>query len=271
MKNCVVVVSKKDLAGLNIAKVLIQNYEFEKSESSFDAYPVFSRGSSSLIFTRKDIIFVDYLDEFFQPDLYIFASRHKARAGIPTLTVHSPGNFSSDASHGGNARELAFAPAYEMKAALMKLEEIKQRDGLQYDVSLEVTHHGPTNLKKPLIFIEVGSTPANWKDLKACEAIAETIDLLLQKKLDFKSSIGFGGPHYALQFTKHCLSSEYAMGHICAKYATQFLDLDLVKQMIYKTFPRAEIAFLDWKGLVARDKERIRRILKDLRVEYKKI
>ena len=35
---------------------------------------------------------------------------------------------------------------------------------LDYEITIEATHHGPTSLKKPLLFIEIGSTEKQWAD-----------------------------------------------------------------------------------------------------------
>jgi D-aminoacyl-tRNA deacylase len=121
-----------------------------------------------------------------------------------------------------------------------------------FDVCLEVTHHGPTNLKKPLVFIEVGSTEKEWGQVNACAVAADTImNLSLNGK---GSEIAFGGPHYAPKFTKLCLEGRN-IGHICPKYYLDTLDENLFKQMVEKTVPKPSKAIIDKKGVKGRHKK----------------
>lgn len=256
MKTCIVV-SKRDLAGLNIARVLIEEFGFEESSETFQGNPVYLRGEAELIIGSKDIIFID--DPGRNVDIYVYASRHRSEKSVPCLTIHPTGNFSLDSSHGGEAKTLGLTNSLKMKAALVNLARIAEEFGLtsKYSVSLEVTHHGPTNLAKPLFFIEVGSTPREWSDLKACRCVSKAIIETIEDELEGVSSIGIGGPHYAPVFTKKALATEYAVGHICPKYHVNELTLDLIQQMIEKTHPKPRIALIDWKGLRGEDRRRI--------------
>ncbi|MCG2783360.1 MAG: D-aminoacyl-tRNA deacylase, partial [Candidatus Altiarchaeales archaeon] len=88
------------------------------------------------------------------PSFAIVASRHSSKSGTPTLTCHSTGNF-GPAEAGGNPRELGIAPALYLRQALLNL---KKNPPAGYEISLEVTHHGPSSLPFPIMFVEVGST-----------------------------------------------------------------------------------------------------------------
>jgi len=44
-----------------------------------------------------------------------------------------------------------------------------------YQVSYEVTHHGPTTLVHPSFFVEIGSTEKEWGDPVAGRAVAEAV------------------------------------------------------------------------------------------------
>ena len=58
------------------------------------------------------------------------------------------------------------------------------------------------------------------------------------------------------------LSTDYAVGHICAKYNLENLDIELVRQAMEKTIPNASLVLLDWKGL-GKEKERIVKMLEE--------
>ena len=267
-----IVVSKQDIAGLNVAQILIEEFGFKQTNETFDGNPIYSKGSYEIIFGNNDIIFIDNVRR--PSDVYIFASRHKSESEIPCLTVHPTGNFSNDTSHGGRAKELSPTHSFLMKKALLLLKEIAEKENLirTYSVSYEVTHHGPTDMDKPSFFIEVGSSEKQWRDKKACECVADVI-MSLHHEIGsgYMSSIGFGGPHYAPVFTKKALQTDFALGHMCPKYASRYIDSDLTKQMISKTFPRPEVALIDWKGLKAELRNKIVEHLRKLNLEIVRV
>ena len=100
-----IVVSKQDIAGLNVAQTLIEKYGFKQTNETFDGNPIYSKSPYEIIFSNSDIIFVNNVRR--PSDVYIFASRHRSESEIPCLTVHPTGNFSNDTSYGGRARELS--------------------------------------------------------------------------------------------------------------------------------------------------------------------
>ncbi|MFH0860601.1 MAG: D-aminoacyl-tRNA deacylase [Candidatus Altiarchaeota archaeon] len=242
--------SEKDVAGSNIAKLLEEKMDGLKGVR-LQAYP------DSLLYVTET------------PDdagLLIVASRHRSESGMPTLTCHVTGNFGR-AELGGEDMSLAFAPALHLRKALMSLQEHGM--GLDYTVSLEVTHHGPTSLRCPLIFVEVGSCEKQWNDMIACEAAAKTIhDLVAEEPEETAVAIGFGGPHYAPNFSK--IMEKVAFGHIMAKYSIGSLSKTMVEQMMEKTIPKPELAVLDWKGLKGEEKKQVVGILEEIGVEWKK-
>ncbi|MFX1508402.1 MAG: D-aminoacyl-tRNA deacylase, partial [Promethearchaeota archaeon] len=91
----------------------------------------------------------------------------------------------------------------------------------------------------------------------------------LSQGREWVSVIGFGGNHYATKFTRYTLESEYAFGHICAKYAIPHLTPDTTHQMISKTSPIPELILFDKKGM--KQKQQIRSWLADFNIEIKQI
>jgi len=257
--------SREDIAGGNIAKVLREGFGFSETAESFDETPVFEREGVLLVESADSIL---YRTDFggLNPELLIVASRHRSESGEPTLTTHVTGNFSS-ADVGGLEGKLSIAPAHVLAQAheLLKLNV----GALPYRVSLEVTHHGPSELPFPLIFVEVGSSERQWRDDDACTVVAEVIDKLLFEEVPEKpAAIGFGGPHYAPNFSQ--ITDKIALGHIAPKYAVQYVDEELVKQMIERTTPRPELAVLDWKGLKGAERRRITEVCENLGLKVEK-
>ena len=182
-----------------------------------------------------------FAQEFPKADIYLFASRHVSESGKPTLCVHAPGNW-SQAVVGGNPRELAWTDARLMKSLLLELKKERDEKKLGYDVTMECTHHGPTHLGKPCIFIEVGSSEKQWNDPQAIEAVVTAI--LRAPKVDWTPCVGFGGGHYPITLTRVQLETEYAVGHILPKYEN--FDFEMIEQAVKKS--HAEKLIIDWKG-----------------------
>ncbi|MFC2153878.1 D-aminoacyl-tRNA deacylase [Candidatus Altiarchaeota archaeon] len=204
------------------------------------------------------------------PEIMVVASRHRAESGKPTLTCHVTGNFGG-ADYGGKQGHLQQGHALYLRESLQALQRARERHSLQHAVSFEVTHHGPTDLPFPLIFVEVGSCEEQWHDNVACQAVAESILEIVRKEPSIvPTAIGFGGPHYAPNFTEALVASEIAFGHIAPKYAVDFINKAMIVQMIEKTVPKPELAILDWKGLKGEEKENITGILDELGFGWKK-
>jgi D-aminoacyl-tRNA deacylase len=202
---------------------------------------------------NTDIIFADL--RRVKEDTVVFLSKHKSEVGTKSLTVHMLGNF-GEAKFGGRARELSGTAPRIAANYLRALNEKNLTSGLTkqgFVVSLEVTHHGPLS-QKNCVFIELGSSPIDWKNESAAKVIAETVIEATLKENKDKIVIGLGGGHYAPDFTKLCLRQNYAFGHICPRHQLENLSNDLVEQMLRKS--GASEIILDWKGL-KENKERV--------------
>jgi D-aminoacyl-tRNA deacylase len=166
--------SNKDPASLNIATQILQNYPFQKTEKTFQDNPIYSSNINhnhvKLIQLNEESVNAHDITQNFPAKLIVFISRHSSQSGTPTLTVHAPGNF-ADADLGGFPKSLSVAPATAMSDALKTMNYHKQKMSLNYEVSFEVTHHGPS-LKTPAMFVELGSSPQQWGDTSAATAVA---------------------------------------------------------------------------------------------------
>ncbi|MHA1994698.1 MAG: D-aminoacyl-tRNA deacylase [Candidatus Hodarchaeales archaeon] len=248
--------SKVDNAGMNILK-------FIKSPLSEEAIVI--EGES--IFADEELV-ANVNDT---QSLLIFLSRHRAKSLRPSLTLHPIGNFSK-AEFGGRDNTLIKCNSFIQKQLFLNIIELHSSEKYElqyeYETSLEVTHHGPFT-PNSLTYIEVGSSEAQWADLEACRLIADVINHAnfdsLYTQESWISSIGFGGNHYSQKFTKQMRESEYAIGHICAKYAIPSLTQELVNQMIQKTVPTPKIALFDKKSM--KRKQQIRSWLSEYDLE----
>lgn len=251
-----IVIAEKNLASVNISKFL-------------------KPASPKQMFKIKDnVLDLDKYEKDLQkhnPELVIVASTHKSEAGIPMLNAHPTGNWGSDNSLGGKPRTLSIAPALYLASAVRALRDSKEELKLDYEVGLEVTHHSPT-INLPVMFVEVGSSEKEWSDPVACKAVADVISHITSRnpeKLDI--CIGFGGPHYAPQFTKKVLAGKFATGHICPKHHIDLLDEEMILQAFNKTIPKPSFVALEWKGLKPEQRQKIIAVLEKNKINWERI
>jgi D-aminoacyl-tRNA deacylase len=262
-----IVTSQRDIAGRNIYAELASGYGFI-AEGEFEGKAVYKRGDVWLIATREPQVKASHLDAFFDPEYYVFASRHRSASEKKTLTVHTPGNFTLEAELGGHGRELAISEPSAVKAALRELQKQKERLGLSYAVSLEATHHGPTELKKPVLFVEVGSTEKEWRDQQAVKAVAKAALAAAENQTSFDAGIGIGGNHYAPIHTKAVLETSIALGHVIPSYAIDSLGYEIFREAVVKS--KASFGFLDWKGMRKNQRDRVLSLAEKLSLPLKR-
>lgn len=231
--------SSKDLAGTMIRKRLLSLLGTDGSED------IEYCGHILRFFETEDrLIYENLLDERTCADLIIFISRHTSKNPFPALTVHVTGNY-GDAALGGEPRSLAAAAPRMMHAVL---NELAKNAPEGYRVSYEVTHHGPTDLKTPSFFVEIGSTEKEWADENAAEAVASSLlKTMPEKNDDSIRLIGFGGNHYAARETETALNSNAAFGHIVHTRDIPLIDENLIYLMIKRT--SADAAYIDKKAV----------------------
>lgn len=267
------IASTKDTAGMNIAKQLIDNYKLEKLSESFHNNPVYTRTlhnkETKLLFVNSEIVDTQFLDSLFTSELIIFLSRHSSAKGIPTLSVHTPGNL-SDANFGGQPRKVSISHATAMKNSLLELAKLATERQLNYEVSYECTHHGPS-LDIPTIFVELGSTPKQWKDIKAADVVADAAVAAITDYSCCSVKLGIGGPHYNKKFTKMALTKQAAFGHMIPKYALAEVDAEMIHQCIDRTLEPVDSVVLDWKGIKGEHKCKILAALETLGLESEKV
>ena len=297
MNDFLIITSKEDVASMNIRENLLNSdlFKFELANYKWKENPLFVlqdiySDSSKSIDLKNNKVFLGLIDErliflydleleksSINPDVLIFASRHASKELRPAFLVHTTGNWSNDAIFGGNPKEISLSSALLVKAGFLSLEEQKQKlMNIDFLVDLEVSHHGPTNLEKPLIFIELGSSKKEWIIKEAAKIVANSIINAIFKYLEFNLNksmeigIGFGGTHYAPQFKKLILEKKIAISFICPKYFVQELNEDIITQMINKNAEKIDYFVIDWKGINAQDKNYLIPLLEEFDIPIKK-
>jgi D-aminoacyl-tRNA deacylase len=189
-------------------------------------------------------------------EYYVFASTHRSKSNIPTFTAHTPGNWGS-ADLGGKPRTLNVAFGSKVKAAAQKMAELNAGT-LDWKVEVEADHHGPS-LSKPVLFVEIGSTEAEWKNEVAGEIAAKAILAAIRSEARFPAYVGFGGTHYAPKFTPMVIGGDAAFGHIISGYAIERdgIDAEMVRQAVERNMEKPECAFLDWKGIKGEPRKKL--------------
>ena len=268
-----IVASEKDVASRNIAQKIIEGYNFEGLSETFMNHSVYCKNLGGkeirLVTIEDEPIFAQYIPYFFKTELIIFVSRHESRSGIPTLSVHTPGNLVS-AEFGGLPRSVSISPANSMRRVLLEMVIQKEKLGLDdFNVSYECTHHGPS-LDVPAMFVEVGSSLREWENPKAGEAVAHAAIASIINESIVPAVLGIGGPHYNQRFTEISLEHNVAFGHIIPKYVLQNLDSEILRHCIERTVEKVQTGVLDWKGIGSKDRGRVIGILKENHLEIRK-
>jgi len=264
-----IICSAPDLASQNIKKHLLSLKEWKPLElpenSGFSAARQSSDGKFRLVEIEEIHVFQDELDKKLETvrlpaSLIIFASKHRGKEEVNSLTVHCTGNPSEEARLGGRPKELAVSSPPAMKSILKEMKKLAEKKGLKYDVTLEVTHHGPTELSVPSLYVEIGSTEKQWEDLEAGEVAAKAIFAVSLEEVPV--ALGFGGGHYAMRQTGLLLETDISFGHNFPKYQLDFVDEALIRQAVEKS--NADFAYFDRKSMKSEDRNRISAILEKL-------
>lgn len=247
-----VLVPKADPAAQNILAQLLELYDFSPAEGGLMVYEEVglalvedALGLSSLPFPAEEVL---------------IASRHASKSGEPCLTVHVPGEPSK--------LKLGIASPLSAKSALEELARARDELGLPHRVSMEATHHGPTELPVPITFVEIGSQLPQWKEEKAGQAVARALMEAATSPARGPKAVGVGGPHYAPAHTALALSSEVCIGHILPKYVE--FRAEVVELAVKQTAGGADLLVLDQKGLSAPQRELLREVGEKLGVRVER-
>jgi D-aminoacyl-tRNA deacylase len=270
------VASNKDGASLNIKRQILSSYPFKETGDRYHQNPIYTadinKNKILLITLSHESVNAQSLPESFpEAKLLVFISRHCSASGKPTLSVHTPGNF-AEAGLGGLPRNVSVSPATAMRDALKALQEQKEQMKLEYEVSYECTHHGPS-LNVPTMFVELGSSEPQWQDSRAAEAVAHAaMSAIANFSAPTNAAVlGIGGTHYNQKFTAMAMDEEAVFSHMIPKYAISTIDSEILSQCIQKTLEKVSLALLDWKGIRSQDKPKLMNVLQDVNLPIKKV
>jgi D-aminoacyl-tRNA deacylase len=289
----VVVSSVEDIASTSIKEKLLGLATWSPHEPCDGPLEIsFSEEHQAYLVTiQEGLVNSDRLDEYcarsgIDPLCYIYASRHRSATGQPALLCHVTGNWGDEADLGGSPREVCRSSGALLRTAYLLLLDQKQQNPAElekFTLNMEVTHHGPTNLESPLVFVELGSSEENWRDPAGSLAVATVIMELLAKIRDANFDlgllasdlggvgIGFGGPHYAATFDRVMATSRVAFSHVIPKHQIDAsLTKEVIERAIASTVEGVSWFVLDWKGLNADNKDVLMPILAQFSIPVKR-
>lgn len=231
--------STSDLAGLGASRYVVELLKARRC-SVRGVAECFESDTVTVAGFDVDVVDLDQYSWFLNNfDYIVVLSRHRAESGRKTLSVHHPGNPTREA-HGGEPLRLAIAYPALAWELLRAYARISSEQGLEgYEVTLEATHHGPTSLEVPVVFIEIGSTEVEWRDEKARYAMAYTVvDVLSRRPGSCRAVAAIGGPHYPSRYTRYSLEGDMCFGHIIARHSIASEHLEIVaRQAVLRNYP----------------------------------
>jgi len=184
-----IVVSRADSASAHIGDHLLDLGDFQRTDDGVYSADGFELREFDDLHLDLDGVAAAFDD----PDFVVFVSRHAGDTG-PLLTAHFTGNFGA-AEYGGADRSLAPACPNAHREVVTALDAHAPEG---YDVGVECTHHGPTEVGAPSMFVELGSGEEEWSDSEGARAVAKAVlDLRGVAPRTERSLVAFGGSHYA--------------------------------------------------------------------------
>ncbi len=227
---------ERDAAGINIIENLTSLISTDKEElqskvGNTKVKLKYSSKEFDIYVVSKDTVFLEGIEQLVEKyQIVIFASRHESKSGLPVLSIHVPGNLMGDAKFGGKPWSVCYGNGGYMIETFRYIYNSFIEYGFDkqgWDCCYEATHHGPYISNKPVFYIEIGSTPNEWKNRKAGEILARAL-LEVTKRQDIKdeSYIGISGLHYASNLSRKCLKRNIPLAHIIPRYVIESISRD---------------------------------------------
>ena len=258
-----IVVSEADAASEHVGEHLLELADWERdrddvrppAEGGGDVYR--TDGYELRTFAGLHLDLEGVAAAFDDPAALVFASRHSGETG-PLLSAHFTGNF-GPAEFGGEDGALARAAPGLHRAVLAALAEHAPED---YEVGVECTHHGPSEVGVPSMFVELGSDEAEWRDPEGARAVAAAIlDLADASAGAERTVVGFGGGHYAPRFERVLRETPWCVGHVAADWAVEAMgDPAEHRETIRRAFDASGAAH----ALLDGEHPDLRRVIEDL-------
>jgi len=253
-----IICSEVDDASQNIARHLLKRVRWTRSSEDLAEW---TYGNFQLVMVKGKLIDQEALEQGLSTDLLVFASRHQSetRKG-PVFTAHFTGDVSAVTRKRSNGVLARAAP----RALKLVVETLKNLSSVE--VLVEATHHGPSAIETPSLFVEIGSTKAEWNNGALGDTVARAFLKLESRSLSIRcpTAVGFGGPHYAVRHADALLGSDICFGHIFAEYQLESLSRETVKEAFEKS--QAQFAYFDRKHMGG-ERTRIEATVHDLGFE----
>lgn len=263
--------STSDPAGVNIASHLEAILPF--STSDFRSMTAKSHGDICLVGMPCRLIDLEMGPE--GVDWLLCLSRHKSESGKPCLTAHTPGNPAGTADFGGVPGHVGISNARLQSELIASLVKSRDELGLSIEVSVEATHHGPTELGFPITFVEIGSAEQSWADPALGEAVARAVADSIAKQsasAPAKNALAVGGGHYPDKFTSLMASRQCCIGHIVPKYAMAAnRDPSIFRTCVERTLGGCSSIVVDWRGTPSSAKESLKSLSVSLGIELVRV
>ncbi len=265
-----IVCSTLDPASQNIKSNLLSLIDAD--ERKVGDFKFYDAGEIGIVEVEERLIYADYLDERLRRaglnfEEMLFASRHSSKDGRKIFSVHVSGNVAT-ADYGGKPYSLAKPSPITMKNYVLALKK-RLHEKPEFQFTLEVTHHGPSEISTPSAFYEIGSTEEEWKDEEAGRIVAESmLEAIRDPRRNWKIAVGVGGTHYAPRQTEIMLTTTFTFGHNFAKYTFEGLNEEIMEKAI--RISDAEYVVIDEKSTVSKVKALVREVAERLNVEVLK-
>ncbi|OWP57480.1 MAG: hypothetical protein B2I17_00700 [Thermoplasmatales archaeon B_DKE] len=253
-----IISSRSDEASTSLGQFLLDRYGFQPDGNSGN---LFKQGEFTLQFINERHLYYEGFEadvkKLGNVEAMIILSRHSSVADIKSLTVHPTGNFDG-AKLGGVPGRLSMTNPAGMTDALRAIR--KNYHGLDFEVTLEATHHGPLTMI-PHYYVEIGTTKEQWENTDALSAVCSAI--LDRKGNSYKNYVGVGGGHYMPKITKYVLENEVNVGHLLPKYHHEAIGEDMIRQCVEMT-PGCSGFIVDRKGTKSRVREMLETVSGDM-------
>jgi len=269
--NILFVASQVNPAACTLAHELQHALIWKPTKKLYDHKPIldadYEKHHCTLIFPTPDVLHLDALNGAFPTDLIVILSTHRSASNTPALTIHATGNPGTS-TLGGSPEQLCLTHPATISETLLYL---LRNPYPGFETAFEVTHHGPSKMHAPLVFLEIGSTEQEWHNHGAArhQILAILHALTIQRTQPV--AVGIGGPHYAPNFAKPSILEQYSVGHILSKNVLEHVTKVILQQAIAASIPHASIVLLDWKGIPGQQRQNIVQWLDELHVPWKRV
>lgn len=260
----ILVCNRSDVASVNIRDRLLEAGRWEEAQRTFRGAPVWSRSETALVEVAGPTITDEALDGDLQAtgwpimDVW-FLSKHAAKSGHPSLTVHPIGNHTT-ADFGGKTEHLPPVASRDMGALLRRLRHHASAAGLPHSVTYESTHHGPA-MAFPSLFVEIGSEDKWYRDAGSARVLAAAIEDVLagEGRTTGPIVVGVGGGHYVPRHTDLAAAGKADFGHFLpAHFVDEAGNADRLRRAIEAT-PGCQGVYVHRKGLKGAQRQAVLR------------